>query len=214
MDTNLSQYGLYKDALARRIIRLCEDGSTASDDLEDFASYLADETFPSLPLSLREATYETRDSVPDVDELALDSTPASFADTLISYGLAEDPEGALELLRKAIADYVSDACAPPPIWSATRAQECELCERRVPLTYHHLVPRSTHAKALKKRWHPESILNSVAWLCRPCHTAVHHAASNEDLAQKYYTLDLLMGREDLQRWARYASKQRFGVRRG
>ncbi|KAL1696805.1 hypothetical protein GGG16DRAFT_42023 [Schizophyllum commune] len=214
MDTNSNQYELYKDALARRIIRLCEDGSSASDDLEDFASYLADETFPSLPLALREATYENRDSIPDIDDLALDSIPASFADTLISYGLAEDTEGALELLRKAIADYVSDACAPPPIWSSTRAQECEMCERRVPLTYHHLVPRSTHAKALKKRWHPESMLNSVAWLCRPCHTAVHHAASNEDLAQKYYTIDLLMEREDLQRWARYASKQRFGVRRG
>lgn len=197
-------------------MRLGQGSSAASDDsdIDDFASYLADEVFPSLPETLQRATYETREAVPDSDDMGLDNTPVSFTDTLISYGLADDLEGALQLLRKAIGDYVDDACAPPPIWSATRALECEMCERRVPLTYHHLIPRSTHAKALKKGWHPESMLNSVAWLCRPCHTAVHRAASNEDLARNLYTVDLLMEREDLQRWARYASKQRFGVRRG
>lgn len=36
-------------------------------------------------------------------------------------------------------------------------------------------------------------------LCRPCHSAVHHAASSEELARSYYTLDLMLEREDIQR---------------
>ena len=32
--------------------------------------------------------------------------------------------------------------------------------------YHHLIPRSTHHKVLKKGCHPETMPNSVAWLCR------------------------------------------------
>ncbi|KAL1740012.1 hypothetical protein HDZ31DRAFT_21762, partial [Schizophyllum fasciatum] len=166
MDSHAAQRGMFKDAIARRIIRLCQDGSTAAEDLDDFTSYLADEAFPYLPPPLQAATYETRDAVPDADSINLDSTPVTFAETLVSCGLADDAEGALALLRRAIADYAAEACAPPPVWSATRADACEMCARRVPLTYHHLVPRSTHAKARKKRWHPESMLNAVAWLCR------------------------------------------------
>lgn len=49
---------------------------------------------------------------------------------------------------------------------------------------------------------------------RPCHSAVHHVASNEELAKSLYTVELLLEREDVQRWRRYAAKQRFGVKRG
>ena len=52
------------------------------------------------------------------------------------------------------------------MWSKTRTTECEICEREVPLTYHHLIPREVHDKVRKKKWHPEAMLNSVAWLCR------------------------------------------------
>ncbi len=52
------------------------------------------------------------------------------------------------------------------MWFKTRTTECEICEREVPLTYHHLIPREVHDKARKKKWHPEAMLNSVAWLCR------------------------------------------------
>ncbi|RDX42114.1 hypothetical protein OH76DRAFT_1422735 [Lentinus brumalis] len=190
-----------------------------ADSLEDFTSYLSEEIWPTLPQSLRSATHETRDQVPDVDDLPLESTvPPSFIDTLASCGLVSaDSDGdhaAVSFLKKALRDYVAEACAPPPMWSKTRTTECEICEREVPLTYHHLIPREVHDKALKKKWHPQAMLNSVAWLCRPCHTAVHHAASNEVLAREFYTVELLLAREDIQKWRKYAAKQRWGVRRG
>ncbi|EKM51451.1 uncharacterized protein PHACADRAFT_152211 [Phanerochaete carnosa HHB-10118-sp] len=210
------QFNAFKDALARRVISRpgFDDGSSDPGELDDFASYLAAEVWPTLPEPLRNATYQTRDSVPAADDLSLDSTPTTFVDSLTSCGMCDDVDSALSFLRKILEDYVSEACAPPPVWSRTRTTECEICEREVPLTYHHLIPREVHAKALKKKWHPEEMLNSVAWLCRPCHSTVHRVASNEELAKSWYTVDTLLEREDIQRWRAYASKQRWGVRRG
>lgn len=59
------------------------------------------------------------------------------------------------------------------------------------------------------------ILESSRFLLRrPCHNAVHHVATNEELARRFYTMQLLFEWDDLQRWRQYAAKQRFGVKRG
>lgn len=163
---------MFKDAIARRVVQNVTSDLRAdqqNDDeaaLDDFVSYLASESWPTLPPDAKQATYETRDAVPDVNIMAFDSTSIAFVDSLISYGIVDDADAAYEFLRKTVADYLDQACSPPPIWSSTRTKECEICFREVPLTYHHLIPRSTHAKVLKKGWHPEAMLNSVAWLCR------------------------------------------------
>ncbi|KAI0631865.1 hypothetical protein C8Q77DRAFT_1061552 [Trametes polyzona] len=217
-----TQLSIFKDCLARRLLaepdvnpeHTQNENQDEADALNDFADYLACEAWPALPQLLREATYETRDAVPDVDDMSLENVPISFVDTLVSCGISEDDESATAFLRRVLKDYIGEACAPPPVWSKTRTKEWEICEREVPLTYHHLIPREVHNKVLKKKWHPEAMLNSVAWLCRPCHSAVHHVASNEVLAKEYYTVDLLLAREDIQKWRKYAAKQRFGVRRG
>ncbi|KAH9925244.1 uncharacterized protein B0H18DRAFT_1009268, partial [Fomitopsis serialis] len=134
--------------------------------------------WPALPGPLRSAAHEKRANLPDVDSFTLDNIPLTF------------------FLRKVLVEYVAEVTAPPPVWSRTRASECEICEREVPLTYHHLIPREVHAKALKKKWHLEGMLNSVAWLCRVLY------------------LDRLLEREDVQKWRKYISKQRWGVKRG
>lgn len=242
--SNLSetpQFVILKDCLARHLLVSSPElqnhaaMESSEPELDDFAFYLAHEVWPTLPVTFMEASYENKSHIPDdLDSMSLDSTPVSFIDTLISYGITSDAEASQSFLRKLLADYLTDACAPPPVWSSTRAKECEICEREIPLTYHHLIPRSTHTKAVKKKWHLTSMLNSVAWLCRyvsnnllvfraylnifyntrPCHTVVHQVATNEELAQNYYTVSLLLQRDDIQRWGKYASKQRFGVRRG
>ena len=160
------QFSLFKDALAKRLVAKSDPDSSGSDDLDDFTSYLAAEVWSALPPDVREASYENRDKTPTADEVYLDNIPISFIDTLTSCGLAEDSEDAVAFLRKVVEEYIGDACAPPPMWSKTRTKECEICEREIPLTYHHLIPREVHNKVLKKKWHPEYMLNSVAWLCR------------------------------------------------
>lgn len=175
-----SQFSTFKDCLARRLLstsNLSVDGSEGSDEpLDDFTSYLASEVWPSLPTPLRDASYESlssnnalKEMTSDPFSLPLDVTPipASFFDTLTSYSLFDDADDCTRFLRKVLSDYLKEATAPPPVWKQTRTEECEICERSwVRLTYHHLIPRSVHTKVLKKKWHPESMLNSVAWLCR------------------------------------------------
>lgn len=48
---------------------------------------------------------------------------------------------------------------------------------------------------------------------RPCHSVVHSVASCEVLAQEYYTVERLLERDDIQKWRKYASKQRWGSQR-
>lgn len=172
-DPNSSdQFSTFKDSLARRVISrpgVLDESSDSSAELDDFTAYLASEAWSVLPEHLKTLTpfNSSKESVlASLDALSLDATPTAFIDTLISCGLADDSDSALSFLRKALDDYVNEACALPPMWSKTRTTECEICERDVPLTYHHLIPRETHAKVLKKKWHPEAMLNSVAWLCR------------------------------------------------
>jgi len=69
-----------------------------------------------------------------------------------------------------------------------------------------------HAKVLKRGWHEEWRLNSVAWLCRSCHSFVHQMAGNEELAREWWSVDLLMGREDVQRFVGWVSKVRWKAR--
>lgn len=176
------QFYAFKDSLARRILALdavssSSPGRDSEDDsaLDDFSTYLAQEVWISLPLNLRESSHanpaymSSTISSPDdisVETLPLGSTPSSFLDSLISYGYAIDDEAGIMFLLATLRDYLRVVCAPPLPWSSTRTSECEICERDVPLTYHHLIPRSVHAKARKKGWHTERMINSVAWLCR------------------------------------------------
>ncbi|KAJ7193086.1 hypothetical protein GGX14DRAFT_577604 [Mycena pura] len=204
------QFLLLKDCFAQRLLSFPDFQNSAlqttdlDSGLDDFATYLEQEVWPSLPAPLREASHDNKSHIPDDLRTSRTILTPSTSRRLRS------PSPTRWVLR----EYVASATAPLPVWSQTRTSQCEICDRAVPLTYHHLIPRSTHAKALKKKWHLPSMLNSVAWLCRPCHTVVHQVASNEALAQHFYTVDLLLERDDIQRWGKYASKQRFGIRRG
>ena len=69
-----------------------------------------------------------------------------------------------------------------------------------------------HEKVLKKGWHPEWELGRVAWLCRACHSFVHGLAGNEELARKWFSVELLMGRDDVRRWAAWVGSVRWKAR--
>jgi len=208
-------FELFKDILGSQILVRCFQAESGSDDeLDEFTSYLATEIWnaPAFPESLRSASYEHpfKGTAEDLDLEVI--APFSFSETLEGLGGILDREDSLRLLRRALDVYISDACAPPPVGKQTRREECEICERHIHrITYHHLIPRSTHSKILQRKWHPAERLNAVAWLCRDCHSTVHHVASNEDLARYFYTVDKLLEREDIQKWRSWASKQRYGV---
>ncbi|KAI9786513.1 MAG: hypothetical protein M1816_007894 [Peltula sp. TS41687] len=202
-----------------------EEEQEVVDDLVEFLDYLSMEIFTCLPPTLRTLSYDTYTSTTSLQEtyklplsaqtvsslLAL--VPPTVPDSLCSYKFLPSVDHLPIFLTAVFENYIGGAIAPPPMWSTTRPAECELCGRDwIPLTYHHLIPRSTHEKVLKKGWHPEWRLNSVAWLCRACHDLVHRIAGNEELAKDWWTLDLLRERDDVQRFVSWVSKVRWKKR--
>lgn len=153
----------------------------------------------SLPLSL------------DVLENIVSSFPATVLDTLTTYSLLPSSRSLNSFLTPSIHSYVSAVTSPPPPYLPfSKASECEICGRDwIPLTYHHLIPQSTHEKCLKRGWHEEWELEAVAWLCRACHSFVHKIASNEELAREWFTVDRLVQREDVKDWAKWVGRVRW-----
>ncbi|MCJ1367165.1 hypothetical protein MMC16_006297 [Acarospora aff. strigata] len=200
------------------------------EDLADFIDYLATEIFTALPDDLRTLTHTTLQATPSLTtKYALPlpqptltslllTVPASVPDSLTSYALlpsSDDPSSTslATFLAPILTAYISTITTPPPPWPSTRTPHCEICLRDwIPLTYHHLIPKSTHAKALKRGWHEEWRLNSVAWLCRACHSFVHGIASNEVLAREWWSVELLLGREDVRAWRGWVGRVRWKKR--
>lgn len=193
------------------------------DALIDFSDYLTSEIFPSLPADLRTISHAAMtESISLSDKYSLPLSlnvyeeltaviPPAVTDSLEAYGLISPPSSDVQsFISPIITSYLGIATTQPPRWSETRAEACEICERAwVPLTYHHLIPKAVHAKALKRGWHEEAQLNSVAWLCRACHSFVHRMASNEELAKEYFTVELICEREDVEKWAGWVRKVRW-----
>lgn len=199
--------------------------------------YLTSVLFPCLPSELQGLTYpKYKDSNHLQDKYSTPLSASTYThllnlispdsiDSLESYALLpqnSDQTDQHHFFTPLFTAYISAVTAPPPIWSTTRTTACELCERDwVPLTYHHLIPRSTHDRVMKRGWHTEDKLNSVAWLCRACHSFVHRLASNEELARSYFAMELILDggveedpdkRAEVEGWVKWVSSVRWRSR--
>lgn len=204
------------------------DPGRDAEELADFVDYLATEIFDSFPQELQELDYDAwRDSerlqsqysLPlTADSLSPINLTPSVPDTLRTYNLISPdptldsplPATAEMFLLPALTSYLSTATAAPPATTATRTTACELCERSwIPLSYHHLIPRFVHEKAVKRGWHRKEDLQNVAWLCGACHRFVHHFKNHEELARNYYTVELLLEEDEVQRFTAWVGKLRW-----
>ncbi|KAI0098407.1 hypothetical protein F4814DRAFT_453487 [Daldinia grandis] len=198
-----------------------------ADDLADFADYIATETFRALPEELKTIDYHeyTKDATlqarfahrlpltgADAPTILASLDPA-VADSLSTYSITREPaQGTDEFLAPILTGFLSQLGTAPRAPRATLldADGCELCGRDwVPLSYHHLVPRFVHGKAVRRGWHRVQDLQSVAWLCGACHRFVHRFAGHEELARRYYTVELLMGEEGVRRWVEWVGRLRW-----
>ncbi|CAM9094508.1 unnamed protein product [Pylaiella littoralis] len=84
---------------------------------------------------------------------------------------------------------------------------CLLCERLMPLTRHHVMPKSTH-KRYRKKGYADAVLNRTITICRPCHSAVHRAHDAATLAEHFTTPEQLLADESVGRFVAWARKQR------
>ena len=152
----------------------------------------------------------------------LSRLPPSVHDTLASSALPAAEELLTPVLTALLTPSPEDSDLSTPSSAVAtprngngrgpRPAECEICARpatQIPLTAHHLVPRSVAAKAVKRGWHTAEKTTDLAWLCRACHSFVHGVASNEELAREWYSVELLFTREDVGRWAAWAGRVRY-----
>ncbi|KAG2454065.1 hypothetical protein HYH02_001106 [Chlamydomonas schloesseri] len=90
---------------------------------------------------------------------------------------------------------------------------CAMCGRQMPLTFHHLIPRDVHSKYKKRAdLRSQQDLNRGIDICRPCHSAIHRTYDNKTLAASYSTLEALLQSEPLQKFIRWAQKQKVTTR--
>lgn len=88
---------------------------------------------------------------------------------------------------------------------------CEMCERPMNLTAHHLTPRVTHSRYLKQGYTRE-FLNTCIMICRPCHSKVHSTEDERTLAREFNTLEKIMAHPEIVRWVSYARKQKARIK--
>jgi hypothetical protein len=87
---------------------------------------------------------------------------------------------------------------------------CEMCEREIALTRHHLIPREMHERMLKREGIERNILNRTISICRMCHSTIHRFFTNKELAESYNTLDVLLSCPKVEKYAMWASKLKSG----
>lgn len=129
--------------------------------------------------------------------------------------IAPHTDSLAAFLSPILHSYLGALVTPPPAPHSTRpaSNACELCARDwIPLTYHHLVPRSVHAKALKRGWHKDWEVDKVAWLCRACHSFIHRMVGNEELARQWHEMEWIREREDVRRWVGWVGGVRWAKR--
>lgn len=204
-----------------------EQAPQDAESLSEFTDYISALAFNSLPVELRNITHRIWADNPtlkdtynlplttsDIATHILPTLDPDIASSLTAYSIIRPPaEDMTTLLAPVLTSYLTTITTPPPIPSATRAEACEICERDwVPLTYHHLIPRAVHDKVVRRGWHRREDLQSVAWLCRACHSFVHRLAGNEELAREYFTVERLMGREEVVAFASWVGRVRWKAR--
>lgn len=88
---------------------------------------------------------------------------------------------------------------------------CEMCERPMNLTAHHLTPRVTHSRYLKQGYTRE-FLNTCIMICRQCHSKIHSTEDERTLAREFNTLEKIMAHPEIVRWVSYAHKQKARIK--
>jgi len=91
---------------------------------------------------------------------------------------------------------------------------CELCGRRMAaLTRHHLIPRTRHRnRRNKKRFDRAEVKTRILWVCRPCHSHIHHTFTEKELERHYNTGEALRGHPEIQRFARWIADKPEGFK--
>ena len=89
--------------------------------------------------------------------------------------------------------------------------ECPLCQRKVKLTAHHLIPRKLHRRKHFKRHYSKRTLAATLLICRACHNGLHKLYDEMHLAKHLYNLELIRADPRLARHFNWVAKRRVSI---
>jgi hypothetical protein len=85
---------------------------------------------------------------------------------------------------------------------------CQLCERNVELTFHHLIPRKSHKIKFIRKKHAQLNLNTYGInVCKDCHKMIHKIIPHKQLALNYFSKERLMQNPQLVRFIKWVRTQ-------
>jgi hypothetical protein len=91
---------------------------------------------------------------------------------------------------------------------AGEMDRCCLCQRQVPLTFHHLIPKKVHRRTYFKKHFTQKILAKGILVCRKCHKGIHGLHDEMTLARIFNSLEKLRNDPDLLRHVEWVARQK------
>lgn len=89
-----------------------------------------------------------------------------------------------------------------------------MCERDLPTTSHHLIPKQIHSKNwCKKMFTKEEMNGRRANLCRDCHPYLHKKFTHAELGKLYNTVEKILANEKVAKHIKWLKKQRKKAKR-
>jgi hypothetical protein len=85
---------------------------------------------------------------------------------------------------------------------------CALCERTLPLTFHHLIPKKVARRPRFQKRFDKATLAAGVDLCRLCHRAVHRFHDELTLGERLNTIEALRADPALAKHRVWAQRQR------
>ena len=78
---------------------------------------------------------------------------------------------------------------------------CELCNRKKQLTFHHLIPKKNHKiKHIRNKFSSLNINTYGIKICNDCHKMVHKLIPHKSLAFAYNTKEKLQNHPELKKF--------------
>ena len=106
-------------------------------------------------------------------------------------------------------EQMDDPALKPP----RKPASCELCARGLPLTRHHLIPRTLHGrKQIRRRFSRNELNSQILWICRPCHSKVHAVFAEKDLAEYFHSRERLLAHPEIRRFVEWLAGKPEGFK--
>ena len=87
-------------------------------------------------------------------------------------------------------------------------QPCQLCEREVSLTFHHLIPRKLHRRSFFRKNFEKPELNQGVMLCKACHRGIHKLFDEMTLGKHLSSLEALKQNSKVKTHVEWVKKQK------